>query len=544
MSEALTLPGQITFTLIAAAVLAYPLARLLLWRYVRAVEAAMRSTAPAQATSPATAPTPARPAPVATLEAPPLLPAMVQRPWRAAAAQAIVTCLLALWFAWLYLHTNDIEISPSRLLVLGITHLWPGILAVLLVAGITRRQRLLVLGGGSALYLVLGVVLSRQPLLPALFDALRLWLIVNLLPTLYLAAFLTRRVRSVGPPVLLACLLTVSGALALLAVLAVREDWLHAAGGLLFALGFGALGGLIIMALTGAALATVVGAWLLHAIARGYAAGRIGDQGLMLAALWLVFSVSYSVSLLFSGGGWFGLGLLSFPAWFLLSRLFNALLLPHRGEHAPALLLLRVFARKGNAPALFHALSRHWRHVGPIRMIAGYDLATESVEPDELMAFLRGRLAESFVTGPDVVDRRLDGHAPQRDADARYRAEEFFCFDNTWRYTLQRLVATSAVVLMDLRGFGPQNRGCVFELAALTEYAALPRTILLHDASTDMQTLRSETATLGLAPDTLPLLALSGDESRDLPALLQALARATGNGGARQSELTQKPEEH
>ncbi|MEC5399131.1 hypothetical protein [Uliginosibacterium sp. H1] len=526
MSETQTLPGQIVFTLVFAAVLAYPLARLLLWRYVRAVEAAMRSTAPLQPASPAAAPAGAGSSPAAAPSAPPLLPAMMQRPWRAAAAQAIVACVLALWFAWLYLRADAIAVSPSRLLMLGITHLWPGILAVLLVAGITRRQRVRVLAGGSALYLVLGVLLSTQPLLPALVDALRLWLIVNLLPTLYLAAFLTRRVRSVGPPVLLVCLLTVSGAVALLAVLAVNEAWLHAIGGLLFTLGLGALGGLAVMALTGAALAAAVGVWLLHAIARGYAARRIGDQGLMLAALWLVFTLSYSVNLLFAGGGWFVLGLLAFPVWLLLSRLVNALLLHDDTGPAHALLLLRVFARKGNAPALFHALSRHWRHVGPIRMIAGYDLATESVEPDELMAFLRGRLADSFVTGPDVVDRRLGDAPPRRDADVRFRAEEFFCFDDTWRYTLQRLVATSAVVLMDLRGFGPQNRGCVFELAALAEYAALPRTVLLHDASTDMASLRAETTALGIAADALPLLALSGDEARDLPALVAATAKA------------------
>ena len=56
------LPGQIAFAMLAAAVLAYPLARGLLWRYERAVEAAMRASSPARnAGVTAAAPLPAAP---------------------------------------------------------------------------------------------------------------------------------------------------------------------------------------------------------------------------------------------------------------------------------------------------------------------------------------------------------------------------------------------------------------------------------------------------------------------------------------------------
>jgi len=69
----------------------------------------------------------------------------------------------------------------------------------------------------------------------------------------------------------------------------------------------------------------------------------------------------------------------------------------------------------------------------------------------------------------------------------------------------------------------------VFELAALAEAGAMSRTLLLHDASTDMAALRDESAKLGVPVAALPLLALKGDESHDLPALLAALARTAGS---------------
>ncbi len=208
----------------------------------------------------------------------------------------------------------------------------------------------------------------------------------------------------------------------------------------------------------------------------------------------------------------------------VLARTVRRLWLLPTNDGAPALLLLRVFARRGPTTGLFRALSRHWRHVGPIRMIAGYDLASDAVEPDEMMAFLRKRLAESFVTSPAVVERRLHASPPRRDADGRYRSEEFFCFDDTWRDTLQRLVASSAVVLMDLRGFSANNKGCLYELEALAASGALSRAVLIHDHTTAMETLHEALYAVGVDPASTHGIAVTGDEQRDLPALLDALA--------------------
>jgi hypothetical protein len=149
-----------------------------------------------------------------------------------------------------------------------------------------------------------------------------------------------------------------------------------------------------------------------------------------------------------------------------------------------SLLLLRVFGHAGRARALADEVGQAWRHAGPINMICGTDLATALLDPDELMAFWSGKLRQGFVASPADLQNRLLHLDETRDPDGRHRVNEFFCHDNTWRATVRALAQRSAVVLMDLRGFGKDNRGCDFELAMLLGEVPLVRVVLLVDGST------------------------------------------------------------
>jgi hypothetical protein len=117
-----------------------------------------------------------------------------------------------------------------------------------------------------------------------------------------------------------------------------------------------------------------------------------------------------------------------------------------------------------------------------------------TVEPHEFLAFLSGRLNRQFIDGPEALSRRLTELDTLPDFDGRFRVNDFFCHDDTWQMTLARLVETSDVVLMDLRGFSPRNAGCAYELHELVATAPLERVIIAMDATTDAdfleQTLR------------------------------------------------------
>src|SRR5262249_21930292 len=124
-----------------------------------------------------------------------------------------------------------------------------------------------------------------------------------------------------------------------------------------------------------------------------------------------------------------------------------------------------------------------------IHLIAGTDLATAQLDPHEFLAFLGGRLSREFVVGAEDLERRVRELDLGPDPDGRYRVNEFFCHDDTWRLTVTRLAAVSDAALMDLRGFSRAHEGCVFELAQLIDVVPLGRVVLAVDDTSDERAL-------------------------------------------------------
>jgi hypothetical protein len=150
------------------------------------------------------------------------------------------------------------------------------------------------------------------------------------------------------------------------------------------------------------------------------------------------------------------------------------------------LLLLRAFGFDKRTQRLLDDLGQRWRYLGPIRLIAGADLAYATLEPHEFVAFLGGRLTRAFIKDSGDLEHRLSETTSLPDPDGFYRVEDFFCHDDTWRMTVSRLARNAHAVLMDLRGFGPAHRGCIFEIEELVASVAVIRVVLIVDDSTDV----------------------------------------------------------
>jgi hypothetical protein len=123
-------------------------------------------------------------------------------------------------------------------------------------------------------------------------------------------------------------------------------------------------------------------------------------------------------------------------------------------------------------------------------------VARARFEPDEFLDFLSGRLASAYINAGTDLDRRLAGLSVRPDPDGRYRVNEFFCHNDTWRETVTRLMALSDLVVMDLRGFASENEGCIFELRTLIDEVPLHRVTLLIDKTTAEHLLRQTLADL------------------------------------------------
>lgn len=185
---------------------------------------------------------------------------------------------------------------------------------------------------------------------------------------------------------------------------------------------------------------------------------------------------------------------------------------------------------------MFDVLGSYWRHVGSIQLIAGPDLLTKTVEPHEFLDFLAGKLARRFIDGSEALELRLSEMDVEPDQDGRFRVNDFFCHDHTWRTVFSRLASQSDAVLMDLRSFSAQNAGVAFELEELMNLVPLERAVFVIDDTTSEQylnqvvqqiwdRLRADSPNRSTQATGLRLLRFKG-VSGELQDLLRALSTA------------------
>jgi hypothetical protein len=177
---------------------------------------------------------------------------------------------------------------------------------------------------------------------------------------------------------------------------------------------------------------------------------------------------------------------------------------------------------------LFDQVVQRWRFVGPVLLITASDLAARTLDADELVQFLEGRLGERFIAS---VDQLPPAGPSQANRDGRFPVQEYCCYDSSWQAVLEALLQRSQVVLMDLRGFGPAHGGCLHELGRLGASAHLQRVVLLADASTDRATAAEAFAagTTSLAAGEAPALQWVEERRRRHPTMEAVLAALTAN---------------
>jgi hypothetical protein len=511
-------PGILATYFLFAIVLTVPVSIIVLLRYRRAVARGMRaaSAAPDDPNGGGLAPPLPTPAVAASLTRGGQEEAVIRRriamiySLAGAAAAAVLTAMFGLAFGS--------DFSVFRALTVWYAQAWPivPILAVLLA---WPRSRAL---GAFAAYVLAGVVLVLSGSLVSLLvlgreqtapvgnaQAFLAFLAVEAsLP--YLLILLTggRRVRSVSPLVLASLLVFSYSSLILLNVFVNALDnpsW----RGVLLAFGANSYHAWFMLA----ALPVGFACWRgLRLIGERYEHKAFSDVQLLVDSWWLIIILS-ACAFLASDLGW--AALLGLSAFVVYRAVVAVGLRLWRIDRLSAthgrLLLLRVFGFQQRTEKLFDGIGQRWRLVGSVKMIAGADLAMRTIDPGDFIAFAGGRMKQMFVQSLGDLERRLQGLDETRDPDGRFRIGEFFCHDNTWRLTLTALARRSDVVLMDLRGFSKDNRGCLYELEQIVECGLLARTLFVIDDTTDVPLL---TATLPHRADDVGGPSGAGTESR------------------------------
>jgi hypothetical protein len=509
MSITVMLTGLLPFVVIIASLLAIPVSLVLLRMYKRAVRRGMTTGGsivaaadPAPRSAPGTAlevkelPSDSR---IGFDNMKPILRIALFGRWRTATVYAAAGgCYAAIMTGGLLLSDRTQSVVVVKLTLLFWTFLWPVVPAAMLVAAYDWIRRVQVLAAYfGVLLLVVGIAVSRNPGLgpPKL---ILYWILTNGPPTVLIMAFLYRPVRAVGPLVL-AFLIAISvGSQVVLSVAERSESFLRAVSHAGYAIALSATGVFVAMIVVGVLVFGLLLGWpLLKLLGRRYGERKFSDQSLLIDALWLIFAVVQSIDLAFNRAGWILTGVVAFLGYKLVAVFgFRFAVMNARPSDSETLLLLRVFALGRRSEKFFATLRKHWQFVGSILMIAGPDLVATTVEPHEFLDFMRGRVGRRFISDAKDVERRISAVDKVPDPDGRYRIAEFFCHNDTWQMTMARLAASSNVVLMDLRSFSTNNRGCIYELGRLLDGIDLNRVVFLVDSSTDRSFLETTVQSL------------------------------------------------
>ena len=481
MTGSPSLWGTTYFLALFAAILALPTSWFLFRRYKRSILRLMNERSSGDQIPEDVGPIPDHPGSTAT----PHTDVIEAGMRRNVIVVVIVALVSAFAFAALLLVWNEVALSVWRLSTFGILYSWPAVIGVWIVTGGRRRWVVTSLAVYFVSLFIAVTVAGGSWEVPA-----QLFLF-SLVPTAAIIGFLSRRFRGVGALVLGTMMLALAGSQAFAFTVFDNEVLITAWAEMLTA--FGVTSGMVAwLALIGVGfiLSLLLGIVATRLLAGWYVRFGFSDQMLLLGSTFLVFAVDQSGSASTTEGGPFGIGVIIYLAAAVVAYVLYRLI--HRRQVDPSsLLMLRVFSSDATRQRLLDQIASRWRYLGPVRMIGGPDLAVNNVEPDEFLAFVSGRTRRLFVSGSEDLAERLRSLEIRTDRDARYRIDEFFCFDDTWRPTVSQLLAQSDAVVMDLRSFGHDNRGSTHELELLASRGALGRTVLLIDQSTDRALLDS-----------------------------------------------------
>ncbi|MEA2093643.1 MAG: hypothetical protein U9P11_03660, partial [Pseudomonadota bacterium] len=327
------LTGMLPFIVLVSAVLTVIVSALLLWLYRRAVVRTMGvssgSTPPASGVDAPVVQNKATALTITTIGAgDPVFgkgPAVYQSTSASLRRLGIVYMVAGLAYAIVlslpWMLTADDGFPLTRLSWLVVCYAWPTAVTLLLVTTTTPRQKFIVASVYFGLVVLIGgIALARNAGL-GLNELIFFWFFSNGAATVLLAAFLTRRIRAVGPLVLAFMVAGVTGALLVVTLAGSNDALLRTIVEVGGAFGLGATALFVLLHLLGFVLSGLLGWWLLGALGRAYRAKRMSEQSLTVDALWLSFAVLQSITLAFEGWAWIFTGLVAFGVYKVITVL-------------------------------------------------------------------------------------------------------------------------------------------------------------------------------------------------------------------------------
>lgn len=304
------------------------------------------------------------------------------------------------------------------------------------------------------------------------------------MPCFSIYLLLSRKTRAVAPMVMVFFVFFSVGAMTALLLL---ENYSIAILSTAKQIGFNVIFSFYSFILLFAVIFSMPSFMLLFLIRYLYTSKKITDYDYLIDPIFLIFGLYSFLGPSTSNTIYY---IFPFIAFFLYKLCTRLILINFRSmeQIRVSLLILRVFSLGQKSRTLFNDLSNAWRYIGDVKMIAGPDLAISSVEPHEFLNFITGKLKILFIRNNADLNNRLNNLDEKPDYNGRFRINEFFCQENTWKTTLSSLLHISHAVFMDLRGFSMSNHGCSHEIQEIISKVPLSRAVFAIDSNTDKNT--------------------------------------------------------
>jgi len=245
---------------------------------------------------------------------------------------------------------------------------------------------------------------------------------------------------------------------------------------------------------------------------------------------------------------WFGFGLI-IASLFHLS-IFLKIRKEAQKESNPGLLILRVFGGKKQTKLTFGRITNFWEHFGswftvvdpsffkrknsiftfktlftlliiffvavgigmiletPIEAMLNFLVPDNIISQDRLSEFTsipgmiialivyvqywRFKISRSYAKDEDDIKSKLSKTIKKPVLmDLSYKSLPMYCYDNTWKLAVHEFIINSSVILMDLRGFSEERKGCEYEVDFLLDTFPINGVLFLVDASNDIELVRN-----------------------------------------------------
>jgi hypothetical protein len=107
------------------------------------------------------------------------------------------------------------------------------------------------------------------------------------------------------------------------------------------------------------------------------------------------------------------------------------------------------------------------------------------------LQYYRFKIARSYAKNLEHIRKKLNKTLRRpRKLDLSFKNLPMFCYANTWKLAVSEFIKNSSVILMDLRGFSVERKGCEYEIDFLLDTFPINQILFLADAKNDQSLIQ------------------------------------------------------